>query len=477
MNSTTYQPIGTLHVGSAQDRALRDTLEAERAMRDRSEETVRDLVKLLAELAYRLGGQRLEEARRDDPQGQAAWTVSDWRNFFSSVQRKQTAVGWGGKTDEKELVALRKEVADLKKLLGKALLAAERASQAPPSEKEISPKQKLEKIAKSKELAPLPPKPAMKTTSSQQVRGRKEKKPQKRSPETIAKVKVRIESLGKVEEVPEGMIGSMASMLADLQTTLKGEKFPKHPPTAWKQRLNGKGRRGRDLDLAYQRYWSVLWLIGRWGIVSKMEIETMIGLSNGLLSRSGALSRMMSDLLNAGVIVEKSSRLSAAPSSALKMFQLSDEGKALFKLLFKKVAVQDELSIMYEKHEGERFPDHTLAVLIFALHARRRGWATQLMPSVEGKSAPDLVIQHGDERLYVEVERGQKEKPTKWTGIAELNGGTVALCAMTPKFRRRLVGDCKLAKIKKGFATDLKTIVTVKYDTIGAETPLWEEKW
>jgi hypothetical protein len=132
---------------------------------------------------------------------------------------------------------------------------------------------------------------------------------------------------------------------------------------------------------------------------------------------------------------------------------------------------------MYEKHEGERFPDHTLAVLIFALHARRRGWATQLMPGIEGKSAPDLVVQRGDQRLYVEVERGQKEKKTKWTGIADLNKGAVALCAMTPKFRRRLVGDCKLANIKAGFATDLKTMVTVKYDDIGAETPLWEEKW
>ena len=467
---TAYQSTGTLHVGGAQDRALQDALEAERAMRDRAEETIRDLVKLLAELAYRYDGQRLEEARRDDPQGQAAWTVSDWRNFFSSIRRKQPVAGWGGKTDEKELRSLREEVAKLKKLLGKALLAAEKAEQP-------STKEKVEAVASEQKLAPLPPKPTMKTTSSQQVRGKRQSKPQKRSPETIAKVKARIEALGEAVEAPEGMIGSMASMLADLLATLKEEKFPKRPPAAWRQRLSGNGRKGRDLDLAYQRYWSTLWLTGRWGIVSKMEIETIIGLSNGLSSRSGALSRVMGDLLKAGVIVEKSSRLSTAPSSALKMFQLSDEGKTLFKLLFKKVAAQDELSVMYEKHEGERFPDHTLAVLIFALHARRRGWATQLMPAIEGKSAPDLVVQRGKERLYVEVERGQKEKKTKWTGIAELNGGTVALCAMTPKFRRRLVGDCKLAKIKKGFATDLKTIVTVKYDTIGAETPLWDEKW
>ena len=464
-------------VSGAQDRALRDSLKSERRMRDRSEKTVRDLVKILTDLAYRFDGQRFEDTRRDDPQSQAMWTASDWRNFYNSIPRKQPAMGWGGKTDETELISLREKVEKLEKLLGEALLTAEKAAQAPPSEDKPSPKKELSELAKKTKLAPLPPKPVMKTTSTQQVRGRKERKPQKRSKETIAKVKARIDALGKADEVSGSMIGSMASMLVDLQTVQDDTKFPKRPPAAWQQRLNGKGRKGRDLELAYQRYWSTLWLIGRWGIVSKMEIETMIGLSNGLSSRSGALSRVMVDLTEAGVMVEKTSRLSTAPSSALKMFQLSADGKKLFELLYRKAAVQDELSIMYEKHEGERFPDHTLAVLIFALHARRRGWATQLMPSIKGKEAPDLVVQRGEERLYVEVERGQKEKKTKWTGIAKLNDGTVALCAMTPKYRRRLVGDAKLSKIKTGLATDLKTIVTIRYDDIGAKTPLWAEKW
>ena len=269
----------------------------------------------------------------------------------------------------------------------------------------------------------------------------------------------------------------MAAILADLRKMQKSNDFAKKPPAAWQQRLSGKGRTGRDLSLAYERYWSTLWLIGRWGIVSKLEIETLIGLSNGLSTRAGSLVRASKDMVEANLLLEKSMRLSKSPSSALKIYQLSDDGKALFKLLFEKTAIQDELSIMNEKHEGERFPDHTLAVLIFALHARRRGWATQLMPSVEGKAAPDLVILRGDERLYVEVERGQKEKPSKWTGIASLNEGTVALCAMTEKYRQRLVGDCKLLKINAGFATDLKSLVTVRYDDIGAETPLWMKKW
>ena len=287
----TPSTFSTPSMGGAQDRALQDALKAERTMRDRAENTIRDYVKLLAELAYRFDGERLENARREDPRRQAAWTVKDWRRFFSSIRIKPSASGWGNKTDEKEIRELNEKVERLQLQLGKALKAAEEAAlPAPVVTKKVAPQTGLipkTKVASqtkvsSQELEPLPPKPSMKTTSSHQVRGKKKQKPQKRSPETIAKVKARIAALGEAAEAPEGMIGSMASMLANLQTTLKGEKFPKRPPAAWKQRLSGNGRKGRDLDLAYQRYWSALWLTGHWGVVSKMEVETMIGCNRSL---------------------------------------------------------------------------------------------------------------------------------------------------------------------------------------------------
>ncbi len=460
---------------SAQGRALQDTLQAERTMRDRSEKTVRGLVKLLAELANRYDGERLEELLRADPNGLAMWKADDWRKFFASIPLKTTPAtkGWG-KNDayDKEVAALKAKIEKLEGVIAR-LPSTKEATQNPKKvEKESAVKKEKE------ELEPLPLPPKLQTTSKKQVRGKKKPKPKKRSPEIMVKVNARIEALGDpAKNTPEGFSGSMATVLADLQKMQKSDVFVKKPPAAWQQRLSGKGRTGRDLSLAYERYWSTLWLIGRWSIVSKLEIETLIGLSNGLSTRAGSLVRASKDMVEANLLLEKSMRLSKAPSSALKIYTLSEEGKTLFKLLFKKRAVQDELAIMNEKHEGERFPDHTLAVLIFALHARRRGWATQLMPSVEGKAAPDLVILRGDECLYVEVERGQKEKSAKWTGIASLNEGTVALCAMTEKYRQRLVGDCKLLKIKAGLATDLKSLVTVRYDDIGAETALWLKKW
>jgi len=45
-----------------------------------------------------------------------------------------------------------------------------------------------------------------------------------------------------------------------------------------------------------------------------------------------------------------------------------------------------------------------------------------------------------------------------------------------PGYRKRLVGDCMLAKLS-GTATDLETLVKVKHSTIREETPLWLEEW
>ena len=61
----------------AQDRALHDTLAAEREMRNRSEETIRALKKLLVEVANRYDGARLEEIRRADPSGITTWSAKE----------------------------------------------------------------------------------------------------------------------------------------------------------------------------------------------------------------------------------------------------------------------------------------------------------------------------------------------------------------------------------------------------------------
>ena len=202
----------------AQGRALQDTLQAERSMRDRSEKTVRELVKLLAELANRYDGERLEELRRADPNDLAMWKSGDWRKFFASIPLRPATItkGWGEQdAHDTEVAALKKEIQKLEAVIAR-----------PPSTKEAFPNIELGETATEKkdkkELEPLPPAPKLQTTSNRQVRGKKERKPKKRNPEIVSKVNTRIETLGDPEKnTPEGFSGSMATILADLQKMQK----------------------------------------------------------------------------------------------------------------------------------------------------------------------------------------------------------------------------------------------------------------
>jgi len=128
-------------------------------------------------------------------------------------------------------------------------------------------------------------------------------------------------------------------------------------------------------------------------------------------------------------------------------------------------------------HEGERFPEHTLAVLAFALHARKRGWATRILPPVEGTNAvPDLLVQRDEENCMSRSSWAARKAPAKWRNQAALNNARWLCVQPTPATRQRLAGDCRLDHLS-GVATDLDTLVHVKHDDISDQTPLWLESW
>ena len=407
------------------ERAVEDLMKGERKLRASAETTARELHQVLLDLAVRFDGVRLEEMRRKTPSIPASWSAADWRKFFAAV-RPQAASGWlDAEAIQREREALAVQIASLQ-----AELAASR---------------KVKLLPRPEPEAAPAPAPAQALSI----------------PEGVI-------------DFPEGFMACHSVLVADLKAVLPS--LPTSAPAGFQKSLGGNGRTGSNLTNAYRRYGLALRLIGYWGMNSRIEAQEIMGCAVNLSGDTGSIRRIFINLEEAHFLTVVKLEMKS-PNSALYLIRFTEDGKRLYKALFGKDPVETDWERLERLHEGERFPEHTLAVLIFALHARKRGWATRVLPPVEGTNAvPDAAVKRGDQTFYVEVELSKKESPTKWRNQAALNGGKAALCAATPAGRKRLVGDCHLDKLP-GLATDLETLVNIKLQTIDGNTPLWLEEW
>jgi hypothetical protein len=407
------------------DRAIADMLDAERRLRATSESAVRELTQILVDAAVRLDGERLEKLRRADPGIPGKWTPADWKAFFAAVPAR-SGNGWASllkiipQCDTTEEIRLQKQIAELTAQI--EILSAQVA--------------RTPQIVREPEATIIASGNAASTPA--------------------------VSTPARTEYTP-----CLDDLIADVRSGMASW------PTEWP---SSAVRRVLDTGIAMKRYWLALYMIGRWGVCSMFEIDGIQGELAEISKGSGSLRRVQDNLIAANFIEGKKLELTG-PKTSLKLARLTPDGEQLFKALFGVNPVESDWSRLDRLHEGARFPEHTLAVLIFAMHARKRGWSTHILPPVEGTNAvPDLAVKRGDQTWYVEVELSKKESPSKWNNQAGLNLGKVALCAATPEGRARLAGDCRLANLP-GVATDLATLIKPKFETITAELPLWLEEW
>ena len=436
----------TTPLQNVRERVQQDMADAEHKQRQAAERMARELAKVLQEVATIFDGARLEALRREDPKVPMYWTPDDWRIFFAETPLPGIG-SWGSITDPR-VAELERVIAELRIRLKDTeanLVHPDISGSAIPIVRAlvhsvVQPAKYLTRQDAAKQSLPAPlPAPL---------------------PVTF--------------DVPAEMTPPLVGLLARARELWSA--LPTTCPAAFQKSLSGGGRTGKYLKQAYQRYWLTLYLIGSCRINAKLELEDLMMLVGGLSSRAGSLARLIEDMFQGGILEGQTVQINP-PSTSLRLLKLSPDGARLFKTLFDREPEETDWERLVRLHEGNRFPEHTLAVLIFALHARKRGWATQILPPVEEtRAVPDLAVRRGDQVLYVEVELGQKESPTKWRNQAKLNGSKVALCAATPETRQRLAGDCRLDKLP-GVATDLETLVKVKFQTITEETPLWMEEW
>jgi regulator of replication initiation timing len=422
-------------VEAYRERALEDILNAERELRQNAERMAREYRALVLELAQRLAGEQLEARRRDNPGVPQVWTAADWTAFWNSVP-VGTSSGWtkpngnGHEALERRIVQLEGELTALRERLERA--QAEAAQE----------RRTREELQKRLEEA-------------QQEKPKKKKGEAKRPAERIL----------TPEELPR--------LWRKLVEEMSGMVVPP-APERFKAQLKPK-----ESDIRYRRKVLVLYAVACGGISSRMEIDRVVSVVEGLSERTNSVRRPLDELVQTGLLICETIRMTSPFETGLAVYRLAEDGKALCGLWGWRV-VENEWERLMRLHQGSEQEAHSVVILAFALHARLRGWDVSILPEVEGAARPDVLVERDGERWYVEVERGDGSR-RKWKNLAVLNGGKVALCAANDAGREKLVRDCKAERLE-GVATDLRTLSFVgnelrkMFDITPAE-PLWVERW
>jgi hypothetical protein len=138
--------------------------------------------------------------------------------------------------------------------------------------------------------------------------------------------------------------------------------------------------------------------------------------------------------------------------------------------------VPSEWDRLIASHGGAAQTAHAGLVCAFTYHARLRGYTTAVCSDPNGAAAPDVLLERGGEKVYVEVEAasgGVERRLRKWRNQVTLQG-KAAICATTPEVRTSLVNEARTAGAEHGLATDVQTL----YETQEArDSPLWVVAW
>lgn len=419
------------------ERAARQIAEEERRLRGLAEERLRELLRLLVDVASAYCPAALDAASRADPFFLARATAADWRRLLLATPRPGSSAdpaGWRAAEAGPEVTRLREEV---------------RRLQA--------------------ELAALQP---ARTTAGGVDAGAE------RAPGPAATLTTLLTAERSLEaELPPDEVEAAPKEDAPLTPVAAGPRMPVLPPLP----RDAPGRFADQLR-NWPREALALVALGVTGWSMRLAVaEVMAGHLQKVQSQAGSFRRVFHDLarrrfwIALQVVVQGLRPLEEAEApdqpTTLIVVRLTDLGKDVVRACgIEPVASEWEL---LAAREGPRLaPPRIGSVCAFAYQARRRGWQTVVCP--EAASEADLALQRADETTYVLV--AGAEPPTEallQRGQALAQCGFLGLVAITPTGRRALIDAAQAAGIPRGAATDLQTLI----DGQAANCPLWPETW
>lgn len=402
-------------------RMFSDLLASERDLRAAAQRLLGEYRQTLLRLAERIAGEQVEVLRQADPQVFLRFSPQQWEEL---LLQGGSAHPWGEQA-RREFQRLQAELARARQQV-QELQAAN--------------------AEKSRTITRLQAE-LLQQAARQQARKSSESVPESQSPDSTG----------------SKYWGAYSPWLA----TLAAWRSPKLP--------NRFAKLLDSDDLRQRRQLKALFLLAQSGFATRLEIDGLVGESEGLSNRPSSLRTALDRLAESGLATCETHKLERGGlKSALTYIRLASEGQALAQTLGWSVCRSDWEKLL-EEHEGERFAEHSFAVLAFALHARMRGWQASICPDVQGPSRPDVLVENGAERWYVEVEIGSRDKPDKWRSLAQLQG-KMAVCALSDADLATLMADGQHLGLS-GLGTALAALVPVRFGEANPETPLWTCSW
>ena len=455
---------------------------AERALRQKREQELRDAYRLLTELAYRVAGLAFDERRRADPGVPGKWTPDDWRRFFAESLPTGDDAGWGlGATDRKlaernamleaELARLQRQVAEWQsQLAAREEVVEHMRAQLETRERQLAARERMLALKETQAPAALPA-PSQPTLI--------EVAPLAEPP--VVSTLTRAVAAGLEPTTLEEVLAELIAPDADRPPVPSGIQH-RFPCLDIDRRMAPRHSIELAVESHRRRQTLALYILARHGISARAVMTALIAKATG--TKEGSKPNAILDRLAAApgefVVMEKMIMTSPV-NTTLVVYRLTAEGRALCRAFGWGEPVESDWERLIRLHDGDN-PDmkkHTLAVLSFANHARWRGWRVTVMPDTgDRRFQPDVLVARDGERHYVEVEmldRDKPEKDAKWSHMAQAQGH-IAVCAPNLAEREKLAARGREQGVQV-LACDLETLIAGMKDWRGdglvLPDPLW----
>src|ERR1700690_676168 len=128
-----------------------------------------------------------------------------------------------------------------------------------------------------------------------------------------------------------------SDMVKDVSSILSS--LPSKVPAPYEKILDGGNRTGVILDQALQRYWIMIYLIGRWRISTWIEMDVVVSQVVGLKPGAGSMHRLLENLVEKNLVYSETIR---GPYTSLSLYRLSPEGEKMYETLFHTKPVENE---------------------------------------------------------------------------------------------------------------------------------------